>query len=50
MLQDAIKNHEIKVDRGQYIKDHCYDPEKETKVKQNVGEPDAPPFLSNGPV
>ena len=50
MLKEAIKNHEINVDRGQYVKNHCHDPSKESQVKQNIRDPDAPPFLANGPV
>lgn len=49
-LVEAIKNHDVGVDRGAYIKKHCHDPEKEGQVKKNVGAPPAPAFLADGPV
>lgn len=49
-LMEAIKNHEVTVDRAKYVKAHCHDPDTEGKVKKNIGAPEAPPFLADGPV
>lgn len=47
---EARKKHEVGVDRQEYVKKHCHDPDAESKVKKNEGEPPAPAYLSNGPV